>query len=136
MKEGVLTRRRPSAAEEKDVQFGWGLAKAMGGLDVGQSVAVKDCAVLAVEAIEGTDRMILRAGELCRRGGLTVVKVAKPRQDRRFDVPTVGCTTIETMHQARARVLAVEAGETILLDEARAVALADRLGITIVAMRG
>lgn len=136
VKEGVLTRRRPTPAEEADVRFGWELAKAIGGLDIGQSVAVKDRAVLAVEAIEGTDRMILRAGELCRAGGLSVIKVAKPRQDRRFDVPTVGCTTIETMHQARARVLAVEAGQTILLDEAETVALADRLGIAIVALPG
>jgi DUF1009 family protein len=131
---GVLTRRRPSSAEAKDIQFGWDLARHMGGLDVGQSVAVKERAVLAVEAIEGTDSAILRAGELCRKGGFTVVKVAKPQQDRRFDVPTIGCTTIETMARARARVLAVEAGETILLDPEQTVALADRLGITIVAL--
>src|SRR6202030_3825017 len=88
---GVLTRRPPTAGEEADIAFGWELARAMGRLDVGQSVAVKDRAVLAVEAIEGTDRAILRAGELCRAGGFTVVKVAKPQQDLRFDVPTIGC---------------------------------------------
>ena len=88
---GVLTRRRPSAVEETDIAFGWELAKKMGELDVGQSVAVKERAVLAVEAIEGTDRAIARAGELCRAGGFVVVKVAKPQQDMRFDVPTVGC---------------------------------------------
>ena len=105
----------------------------MGRLDVGQSVAVREKAVLAVEAMEGTDRAIARAGELCRRGGFVVVKVAKPQQDMRFDVPTVGCATIETMHQAGARVLAIEAGKTILIDEAETVALANRYGISIVA---
>jgi DUF1009 family protein len=131
---GVLTRRRPTAVEEKDIAFGWGLAREMGRLDVGQSVAVKECAVLAVEAIEGTDRAIARAGELCRAGGFIVVKVAKPQQDMRFDVPTVGCTTIETMHRAGGRVLAIEGGRTILLDQKRTIALADRYGITIVAL--
>jgi DUF1009 family protein len=134
VKPGVLTRRQPTATELDDVQFGWELAKEMGRLDVGQSVAVKERAVLAVEAIEGTDRAILRAGELCRVGGFTVVKVAKPNQDMRFDVPTVGRTTIETMHQARARVLAIEAGKTIVLDQDETVALADQFGITVVAL--
>ena len=94
----------PSAdrREESDIAFGWELAKEMGRLDVGQSVAVKERAVLAVEAIEGTDRAILRAGELCRAGGFVVVKVAKPQQDMRFDVPTVGCTTIESLHAPAA----------------------------------
>ena len=81
----------------------------MGRLDVGQSVAVKDCAAIAVEAIEGTDRCIERAGQLCRAGGWTLVKVAKPQQDMRFDVPTVGVGTIEHLHKAGARVLAIEA---------------------------
>jgi DUF1009 family protein len=131
---GVLTRRAPTAFEEKDIAFGWDMAKEMGRLDVGQSVAVREQAVLAVEAIEGTDQAIVRAGQLCRRGGFVVVKVAKPQQDMRFDVPTVGCATIETMHQAGCRVLAIEAGKTILLDEAETLALADRYGITIVAI--
>jgi DUF1009 family protein len=133
VKAGILTHRRPTVQEEKDIAFGWKLAKDMGQLDVGQSVAVKDRAVLAVEAIEGTDRAIVRAGELCRRGGFVVVKVAKPQQDMRFDVPTVGCSTIETMKQARARVLAVEAGKTIIIDQDQVVALANRYGISIVA---
>jgi DUF1009 family protein len=130
---GVLTRRRPSAREEVDIEFGWQLAKEMGRLDVGQSVAVRERAVLAVEAIEGTDRAILRAGELCPRGGFVVVKVAKPQQDMRFDVPTVGRETIETLRRAGARVLAIEAGRTIVIDQEQTVALADRYGITIVA---
>ena len=131
---GVLTRRRPTAAEEADIAFGWELAREMGRLDVGQSVAVKERAVLAVEAIEGTDRAIRRAGELCRAGGFTVVKVAKPHQDMRFDVPTVGRDTVETLRAAGGRVLAVEAGKTILLDLSETVALADRCGLTIVAL--
>jgi DUF1009 family protein len=134
VREGVLTRRRPTAAEERDIAFGWQLAKKMGELDVGQSVMVRERAVLAVEAIEGTDLAILRAGELCGRSPFVVVKVAKPRQDMRFDVPTVGPQTIESMHKAGGRVLAVEAGRTILLDEPATLALADRYGITVAAL--
>jgi UDP-2,3-diacylglucosamine hydrolase len=132
----ILTRRRPSATEELDIAFGWQLAKEMGRLDVGQSVAVRERAVLAVEAIEGTDRAILRAGELCPRGGFVVVKVAKPQQDMRFDVPTIGQGTVETLRKAGGRVLAIEAGKTIVIDQAQTVALADRYGITIVARAG
>ncbi len=133
VKPGVLTHRRPSAQEAQDIAFGWELARAMGRLDVGQTVAVKERAVLAVEAIEGTDRAIARAGELCPRGGFVVVKVAKPHQDMRFDVPTVGRTTVESVHRAGGRVLAIEAGKTIILDEPETIALADSYGITIVA---
>jgi DUF1009 family protein len=131
---GTLTRRPPTAREERDITFGWQLAKQMGRLDVGQSVAVHERAVLAVEAIEGTDQAILRAGSFCRSGGFVVVKVAKPQQDPRFDVPTIGTSTIETMRQAGGKVLAIEANETILLDHCATVALADRYGITIVAL--
>jgi DUF1009 family protein len=135
VKDGVLTRRAPTAPEREDIAFGWKLAKEMGRLDVGQSVAVKEQAALAVEAIEGTDRCISRAGQLCRAGGWTLVKVAKPNQDMRFDVPTVGASTIENLHQARARVLAIEAGKTIVIDQDQVVALADQFGLTIVALR-
>jgi UDP-2,3-diacylglucosamine hydrolase len=134
VRQGVLTQRSPTASEDQDIRFGWELAKRMGDLDVGQSVMVRDRAVLAVEAIEGTDHAILRAGQLCQRNPFVVVKVAKPKQDMRFDVPTVGVTTIERMREAGARVLAVEAGKTILLDEANTILLANRYGITIVAM--
>ena len=130
---GVLTKRPPTPQEEADILFGWGLAKEMGRFDVGQSVMVRERTVLAVEAIEGTDQAILRAGLLCGRGGFVVVKVAKPQQDRRFDVPAVGTDTIETMRKAGARVLAIEAARTIFLDEAETVALADRYGLTITA---
>src|SRR5262249_38065363 len=117
VKHGFLTRRKPSASQWKDINFGWELAKEMGRLDVGQSVMIKETAVLAVEAIEGTDECIRRAGELCRKGGFTVVKVAKPQQDMRFDVPTIGIQTIQTMHEAGAKVLAVESDMTIVLDQ-------------------
>jgi DUF1009 family protein len=133
MRPGLHTRRPPTPAEEADIAFGWELAKEMGRLDVGQSVAVKERAVLAVEAIEGTDRAIARAGELCRAGGFVVIKVAKPQQDMRFDVPTIGCSTIETLHRAGGRVLAVEAGKTILIDEAETIAMANRYGVTVIA---
>jgi DUF1009 family protein len=131
---GFLTRRRPTAAQWKDIRFGWELAKEMGRLDVGQSIAVKDTAVLAVEAIEGTDECIRRAGELCRRGGFTVVKVAKPQQDMRFDVPTVGAQTIKTLSESGAKVLAVEADKTIFLDQEEVLRLAEQFGIAVVSL--
>ena len=134
VKEGILTRRAPTPAERGDIEFGWEMAKEMGRLDVGQSVAVKEKATLAVEAIEGTDRCIDRAGQLCRAGGWTLVKVAKPHQDMRFDVPTIGLTTIENLHRAGARVLAIEADKTIVIDQPDVVALADRYRMSIIAL--
>ncbi|MCI0357552.1 MAG: UDP-2,3-diacylglucosamine diphosphatase LpxI [Planctomycetaceae bacterium] len=133
-KAGRLTRRGPTAGEQLDITFGWGLAKAIGRLDIGQSVAVKGRAVIAVEAVEGTDACIRRAGELCPQGGFTVVKVAKPQQDMRFDVPTIGIGTIESLMAAGASVLAVEAGKTIVVDRDEVVALADKHGLAIVAL--
>jgi hypothetical protein len=134
VKHGFLTTRRPTAAQWKDIHFGWELAREMGRLDIGQTVVVNDTAVIAVEAIEGTDRCIRRAGELCRRGGFTVVKVAKPNQDMRFDVPTVGLETIKTMHEAGGKVLAIEAGMTIIINPQEVAAVADKFGISIVAV--
>lgn len=134
VKEGQLSGRALTAAQQADIDFGWQMAKEMGRLDVGQSVCIKERAVLAVEAIEGTDECIRRAGELCRKGDFTVVKVAKPRQDMRFDVPTVGLWTLETMVAAGARILAIEAGRTILLDEAEFLAYANRHKLTVVAL--
>jgi len=130
---GILTRKSPTSREETDIAFGWELAREMGRLDVGQSVAVKNRSVLAVEAIEGTDRAIARAGELCSAGGFVVVKVAKPQQDMRFDVPTVGCATIESLHKAGGKVLAIEAGKTILIASPQTIAFANRYGLCIVA---
>lgn len=134
VRDGVLTKRKPTDREMTDVRFGWTLAKEMGRLDVGQSVMIRDRACIAVEAIEGTDRCIERAGELCKRAAFAVVKVAKPQQDMRFDVPTVGPQTIQMMTRAGATILAIEAGKTILLDEIEMVALADRANISVVAI--
>ena len=131
---GQLTRRGPTAAEEQDIEFGWTLAKEMGRLDIGQSVAVKGRAVIAVEAVEGTDACIRRAGELCPQGGFTVVKVAKPQQDMRFDVPTIGLGTIQSLIAAGAKVLAIEAGKTIVVDRDDVVALANQNHIAIVSI--
>jgi len=129
---GVLTRRGPTSAEQQDIEFGWRLAKEMGRLDIGQSVAVKGRAVIAVEAVEGTDACIRRAGELCPQGGFTIVKVAKPQQDMRFDVPTIGLGTIDAMIDAGAKVLAIEAGKTIIVDQAEVIRRADQHIMTIV----
>jgi DUF1009 family protein len=132
---GQVAGRALSVKQQRDVEFGWDLAKQMGALDVGQTVCVKDQAVLAVEAIEGTDLCIRRAGELCRTGGFTVVKVAKPQQDMRFDVPTVGVKTLESIAEAGGQVLAIEADSTILLDAAEFQAAAARLKLSVVALR-
>ncbi len=131
---GVLTRRQPTRSEWADIEFGWQLAREMGRLDVGQTVAVKECATLAVEAIEGTDRCIRRAGELCGLRKFVVVKVAKPQQDPRFDVPTVGPETIESMKAAGASALAIEAWRTILLEPERTIEAANAADIAIVAL--
>lgn len=132
VKKGTLTKRCLTTAQKRDLTFAWNLAREMGRLDVGQSVAVKNQAVLAVEAVEGTDECIRRAGKLCSSGGFTVVKVAKPQQDMRFDVPTIGVGTIQTMHEAGGKVLVVEAGKTIILDEDELIELANQLGICII----
>jgi DUF1009 family protein len=131
---GQLTRRGPTSREWQDIEFGWSLAKEMGRLDIGQSVAVKGRAIIAVEAVEGTDACIRRAGELCPQGHFTVVKVAKPQQDMRFDVPTIGLGTIKSLIAAGASALAIEAGKTIIVDQAEVAALADRRGIAIVSI--
>ena len=135
VKEGQLTRRGPTTAQMEDVRFGWQLAKEMGRLDVGQTVVVKNRAVLAVEAVEGTDECIRRAGRLCPAGGFTVVKVAKPRQDMRFDVPTVGLQTLEGIVAAGGRVLALEADRTIIVDREELIDFANRNKLIIVAVR-
>jgi DUF1009 family protein len=132
---GVLTRAEPSAAQLVDINFGWPVAKEMGRLDIGQSIAVKEHEVIAVEAIEGTDRMIERAGGLCQSGGWTLIKVAKPNQDMRFDVPTIGPDTIENLKRHGAKMLVIEADKTFIVDQKDVIARADRYGIIIVARR-
>jgi hypothetical protein len=128
---GVLTRRAPIAEEQDDLQFGYRMAEAIAGLDIGQTIVVKDRAVVAVEAMEGTDEVIARAGRLAG-AGTRVVKVAKPTQDMRFDVPVVGRQTIDTMRAAGATVLSVDAGKTLFVDGDDIVRLADAAGIAIV----
>ncbi len=131
--EGQLCGPALTSAQRRDIEYGWKIAKTMGGLDIGQSVVVKGQAVLAVEAIEGTDECIRRAGRLCASGGFTVVKVAKPSQDMRFDIPTIGIGTVQTMWQSGARVLAVEAQRTILVDREQMIRFAESNQISIVA---
>ncbi len=130
MSEGVITRARPSKDQWKDIAFGWAIAKEIGGMDIGQTVVVKDKAVMAVEAIEGTDEAILRGG-LYANGGAVIVKVSKPQQDMRLDVPAIGPATIETMIRAGAGVLALEAGRSIIIQKKDVVNRADIAGITI-----
>ncbi len=134
VKAGLLTRRKLSDSCQRDAALGWSIAKTMGGLDIGQAVTIKDATVIAVEAIEGTDACILRSGELCRRGGWTLIKVSKPNQDMRFDVPTIGTQTVQNVADAGGMAIVVEADRTILLDREATIELADRLGIAIVAM--
>ncbi len=133
VKTGQVAGRPLSAKQQKDIEFGWQLAKLMGGLDVGQTVCVKDQFALAIEAVEGTDLCIQRAGQFCGSGGFTVVKVAKPQQDMRFDVPTVGVKTLESIAAAGGNVLVIEAGRTILLDEEEFRNKAVKLKISVVA---
>ena len=130
---GTLTKREPTDDEKRDMEFGFQMAKEIGRLDVGQTVVVKNLAVMALEAIEGTDACIHRGGQLAR-GGAVVAKVAKPQQDRRFDVPAVGQTTIESMIEAGAKALVIEAGQTLLVEKTKVLQLAEANGITIVAM--
>jgi DUF1009 family protein len=140
-KVGVMSARGPSEAEERDIVYGLQVARAIAGFDLGQTVVIAAQACVAIEAMEGTDATIARAGELFRTLGeedstlsraLTVVKVAKPNQDMRFDVPVVGVATIETMRAAGATCLCVEAGRTLLFDLAAMVQVADAAGIAIV----
>ena len=130
-REGVLTRRAPDADEQADLAFGYGVADAIAGLDIGQTIAVKSAAVVAVEAMEGTDAVIARAGQLAGRG-VRIVKVAKPKQDMRFDVPVVGVPTIEAMNAAGATVLSVDAGKTLMIDGDAIIKAADEAEIAIV----
>ncbi len=130
-KPGVLTRRRPSSEEADDFAFGYKMADAIAGLDIGQTIVVKDRAVVAVEAMEGTDEVIARAAHLAGPG-TRVVKVAKPKQDMRFDVPVIGRRTIEAMRAAGASALTVDAGKTLFVDGDEILDAADAAGIAIV----
>lgn len=131
---GILTRRKPTQKEWRDIEFGHKMAKEIAGLDIGQTVVVKDQTVLAVEGMDGTDRTIKRGGKL-GRGDVVVVKVSKPQQDRRFDLPIIGERTIEVLKQAKAKVLAFSARSTILLNREKVVKSANQNGISLVAVK-
>ena len=129
--EGVMTRRAPTEDEARELAFGYRMADAIAGLDIGQTIAVKHQAVVAVEAMEGTDETITRAGQLAGPG-VAVVKVAKPGQDMRFDVPVVGLATIQAMHRAGATLLSLDAGQTLMFDRAELLRSADEAGIAVI----
>ncbi|MFW2367248.1 MAG: LpxI family protein [Desulforhopalus sp.] len=129
--QGVLTKKKPTKKQLRDIEFGWFNARAIGELDIGQCVVVRNCTVLAVEAIDGTDATILRGGKL-GKSNVVVVKVRKPGQDFRFDLPATGMTTIKNLQQVNGSVLAVEAGQSLLFDKEAMIAEADRAGIVVV----
>jgi len=128
--EGLMTRTQPSPAAVSDIEFGWPVALRVAELDIGQAIAVREKDVVAVEAIEGTDAMIERAGRLAK-SGWTLIKVAQTRQDMRFDVPTVGPETIERLHHHGARTLVVQAGKTLIMEKEKTLHLADKYGIAV-----
>lgn len=129
---GTLTRRGPTVTELEDISFGQTIAKAMGGLDVGQTVVIKEKAIVAIEAMEGTDKCILRGGQIAREGAV-VVKMSKPAQDSRFDIPVIGPRTIKHMIRSNAACIAIEAGKTLIIDRDTTVGLANKAEICIVA---
>ena len=130
---GVLGKHKPTKAQMEDVNYGFWLAKEMGKIDVGQSVVIKDKMAMAVEAIEGTDVCIKRGSKLAKKGAV-VVKVAKPKQDKRFDIPAIGLRTLKTMNKYNAAVIAVEANETIIVNQAEVIEYADEHDIVIMAV--
>lgn len=132
---GLIAGRAPTPDQEEDIAFGWGIAKQVAALAIGQTVVVKDRAVIAVEAMEGTDACIRRAGDL-GRGGVVVVKVAKPDQDLRFDIPVIGAATLRALADAKAAAMAVEAGKTLVFDPEEIQKIAEEAGIAIVARSG
>ncbi|AWI09651.1 DUF1009 family protein [Ereboglobus sp. PH5-10] len=132
MKQTTLTKRRPSSSEWKDIQYGWKVAREIGRLDIGQSVAVKNQSIIAVEALEGTDGCISRAGSLCPSGGFTIIKIGKPNQDMRFDVPYFGVETLKNLVASGACVLAMEAGKTVTVEAQECADFADKNDLCVV----
>jgi len=130
--EGLMTRTRPAADVQADIDFAWPLLKRLNELLIGQAVTCKDREIIAVEAVEGTDRLVQRTAEFCKRKGWVLCKASNPNQDMRFDVPTVGMATIENVHRNGGKALALETGRTIMLEKEKLVARADELGIAIV----
>ncbi len=133
---GVMGARQPTEKQWADIRFGWDRCQTLSRLDIGQAIAVYDKDVIAVEALEGTNAMIERAGGLCKSGGWTLIKVANTEQDMRMDVPTIGTTTIEKLANARAACLVCEPGKTILLEKQKVLELADRYKIAVVGFEG
>lgn len=130
--EGVMTKGSIPASVSSDIEFGWKIAKASADLDIGQSMAVKEGDIIAVEAMEGTDSMIARAGQLCRSGNWTLIKVARSQQDMRFDVPTIGPDTITNLKNNNCCCLVLEAGKTLIADKEATLKLAEHMRITII----
>jgi len=133
---GVMTRRQPTESQWRDIHNGWTICQTISRLDIGQSIAIFDQDIIAVEALEGTNAMIERAGKLCKVGGWTLIKVANKNADMRLDVPTVGMQTIEKMHEAGGGCLVLEPGKTIILERGKVMELADRYKIAIVGYNG
>lgn len=129
---GTLTKRGPTELELKDIEFGLAIARQAGAIDIGQTVVVKEKAIVAIEAMEGTDKTIARGGAIARQGAV-VVKTSKPSQDNRFDVPVIGPRTIQTMGRVKAACLGIEAGKTLIIDREKTISLADQADICIVA---
>ncbi len=134
VQKGVLTKTAPTEAQNQDIDYGFKIAKQMGGLDIGQSVVMKDRMIMAIEAIEGTDKCIKRGCKLARKKSAIVVKVSKPAQDKRFDIPAVGLRTVKTMKKYGANVLALESNETIIVNQDKMVDFANKHNIVIVAL--
>jgi hypothetical protein len=134
-KPGVLTVKKPAPAQLEDIAFGFALAKNIAALDVGLSVGIKNKAIVAVEALEGTDNLIRRAGRLARRD-IVIVKVGRPGQDMRYDIPVIGLQTIRTLLSVRAACLAFESGSTLFIDREESVRMADRAGLVITSITG
>ena len=129
---GVMTKVLPGAGVKEDIEFGWQIVKKLGELDIGQAISVKEKAIMAVEAIEGTASMIERTGKHCKKGGWTLLKAEKLEQDSRFDVPCVGSDTIRGLAENGGKCLVVEAGKTLIVDKPETIELANKLGIAIV----
>lgn len=131
---GTMTRREPTDRQLEDARFGWELCRKLSAMDIGQALAILEKDVIAVEALEGTNAMIERAGKLCRLPGWTLVKVANSSQDMRMDVPTIGMTTVEKLAEARCGCVALEAGKTVLLEKQKVLELADRHKIAVIGL--
>jgi DUF1009 family protein len=129
---GIMTKCQPSPSVKADIEFGWPIVKKLGELDIGQAIAVGEREIIAVEAIEGTAEMIKRAGTLCKKGGWTLIKVSKPAQDPRFDVPCVGPDTIRGLAENGGKCLALEAEKVIIIDRPETIELANQLSIAVV----